>query len=175
MKVICIAGKAQNGKDTLAQCLMEELHKRGERVLIYHHADYLKYLCKQYFGWDGNKDETGRTILQKVGTDIVRTKKPSFWVDTAIDFLSVFQDNYDYFLIPDCRFQNEIDSYKPLYDTTSIRIHRLDFISNLTPEQKLHPSETALDDYSFDITINCPSGVEKVKEYVDALIEEGLV
>ena len=175
MKVVCISGKALAGKDSIATSLSRQLSEKGKRVLIYHHADYLKYLCKQYFGWDGVKDEKGRTILQHIGTDIVRTKKPTFWVDTAIDFLKMFKENYDYVLIADCRFVNEVESYKPIFPTTSLRIHRPDFDNGLTQEQKSHASETALDDYSFDITINCPSGLNNIDSYAKMLIEEGLV
>ncbi len=175
MKVVCLSGKAQHGKDSFANAISDQLSKKGQRVLIYHHADYLKYLCKQYFGWDGAKDDKGRTILQHIGTDIVRTKKPTFWVDTAIAFFELFQDDYDYVLIADCRFQDEVDSYKPIFHTTSLRIHRPDFDNGLTPEQKSHASETALDNYSFDITINCPSGLDNVRDYAKMLVEEGLV
>ncbi len=175
MKIVCISGKAQAGKDSIANALADELCKRGNAVLVYHHADYLKYLCKQYFGWNGIKDEQGRTILQSIGTDYVRNKRPSFWVDTALDFFEVFEEKYDYVLIADCRFKDEIDTYKLYYPTTSLRIHRVDFDNGLTPEQKTHASETSLDDYSFDITINCPSGLENIQNYATMLLEEGLI
>lgn len=175
MKVICIAGKAQHGKDSLANALNKELIEKGKRVLVYHHADYLKYLCKQYFEWDGMKDEKGRTILQHIGTDIVRTKQPSFWVDTAIQFFNLFQEQYDYAVIPDCRFENECEAYKPIFDTTTIRVYRPDFDNGLTKEQKEHSSETSLDDYHFDITVNCPSGLGNIEQYAQFLLKEGIV
>ena len=56
-KVILISGKAQNGKDTVANILREVLHENGERVLVTHYADLLKYICRNYFEWDGKKDE----------------------------------------------------------------------------------------------------------------------
>ena len=72
MKVITISGKAQNGKDTTARLLKDVLEDDGNTVLIAHYADLLKYICKQFFGWDGNKDEQGRHTLQYVGTDVIR-------------------------------------------------------------------------------------------------------
>ena len=62
MKVILISGKAQNGKDTVAGSLHKALVNDGKRVLVTHYADLLKYICRNYFGWDGNKDEKGRQI-----------------------------------------------------------------------------------------------------------------
>ena len=60
MNIICISGKAGHGKDTLAGVLEEKLTQKGERVLITHYADLLKWMCEKLFGWDGVKDEAGR-------------------------------------------------------------------------------------------------------------------
>lgn len=63
MKIVCISGKAQNGKDTTANFLSEALTAKGYRVLIAHFGDLVKYVCKTFFGWDGKKDEKGRTLI----------------------------------------------------------------------------------------------------------------
>jgi len=154
MKVICISGKAQNGKDTTAGILKEMLEADGNRVLIAHYGDLLKYVCRTFFGWDGNKDEKGRHILQYVGTDVIRAQNSSYWVDFIIGILKMFRDEWDYVLIPDCRFPNELDCMKEAgFDATHIRIVRQNFISPLTPEQQAHPSETALDNVKPDTYI----------------------
>lgn len=57
MKIVCISGKAQHGKDTTAKLLEEILEAQGNRVLIAHYGDLVKYVCKTFFGWDGKKDE----------------------------------------------------------------------------------------------------------------------
>lgn len=175
MKVICISGYASAGKDTFANCLKNIFDKQGKKTLIVHYADYLKFICKAYFGWDGEKDNKGRTLLQHIGTDVARARRPTIWVEVVKIFIDVFGSDYDYILIPDTRFSQEIDLCKEEYDTTSIRIHRPNFDNGLTEEQKLHPSETSLDNYSFDITINCPSGIKNVQEYAEMIVAEGLV
>ena len=149
-KIICISGKAQHGKDTTATILSSVLENRGNNVLIFHYADLLKYLCRQYFDWNGEKDEVGRTLLQHVGTDVVRAKEPNYWVNFAKDFLKLFENEWDYVLIPDCRFPNEIEVMKSNFDTIHIRVVRPNFEGPLNDEQKKHPSETALDNYSYD-------------------------
>ena len=90
MKVITISGKAQNGKDTTAGLLKAALEADGYKVLITHYADLLKYICKQFFGWDGQKDDAGRHILQYVGTDIIRQKRPDYWVGFVTSILELF-------------------------------------------------------------------------------------
>lgn len=150
MRVVCISGKARHGKDTLARMLKENLELQGKKVLITHFGDLVKYICNKFFDWDGVKDEAGRTLLQYVGTDIIRTKQPNYWTDFIIGILKLFPDEWDYVLIPDCRFPNEIECFKENgIQSTLIRINRPNFQSNLTPEQTQHPSEVAMDDYSF--------------------------
>ena len=67
MRVITISGHAQNGKDTFAKMVSEKLGKKGYRVLVTHYADLVKYICKMFFDWDGQKDDHGRELLQFVG------------------------------------------------------------------------------------------------------------
>lgn len=151
MKIVCISGKAQHGKDTTAGILKNVLEKKGKTVLIAHYADLLKYICREYFGWNGKKDADGRALLQYVGTDVVRKQRPNFWVDFIIDILGLFPDQWDYVLIPDCRFPNEIGAVKDAgFDVFTLRVIRCSFTSPLTQKQRQHLSETALDDYAFD-------------------------
>ena len=149
-KVICISGKAQHGKDTTATILKAALEGRNNKVLIFHYADLLKYLCREYFGWNGEKDDTGRTLLQYVGTDVVRKQNPNYWVNFAVDFLKLFENEWDYILIPDCRFPNEVNTMQTHFDCIHLRVRRDNFNSPLSSEQQKHISETALDDYPYD-------------------------
>ena len=151
---ICISGKAQHGKDTTAGLLKNELIKRGYSVLIVHQADLLKFICRNYFDWNGDKDEYGRSLLQKVGTDIIRKSKPNFWVDFINEVTEFFDGTWDYILVPDTRFPNEIERLRSQTSNVfHIRVQRTNFTSPLTEEQQHHPSETALDNVKSDYTI----------------------
>ncbi len=171
MKIILISGKAQHGKDTASIFIKQKLKSKGKKVLVTHFAALVKFICEKYFGWDGQKDEKGRTILQYVGTDVIRTQKPNFWVDFIIDILTLFKDEWDYVLIPDCRFPNEVTRWNEEWDTISVRVNRVDFESNLTLEQKNHPSETSLDSYNFDYVINSENGLDKLEIEVDKFLK----
>ena len=154
MKIVCISGKAQHGKDTTAKLLEETLEAQGNRVLIAHYGDLVKYVCKTFFGWDGKKDEKGRTLLQRVGTDKIRAVSPDYWVDFIVSILDIFCDEWDYVLIPDTRFPNEYEIYETYgMDAILLRVVRPNFVSPLTEEQQKHASETALDDYQYDAKI----------------------
>ena len=153
MKVICISGKAQNGKDTSAEMIKGFLEDSGAKVRIIHYADLLKFICRSWFDWDGAKDEYGRTLLQRVGTDTVRAKDPDYWVDFVANFLKLFPNEWDYVIIPDCRFPNEIRVMKSNFDTLHLRVRRYNFESPLSIEQQNHISETALDNTTPDMWI----------------------
>lgn len=167
MQIIAISGKAQHGKDTTANYMRDALEADGYRVLVAHYADLLKFICKQYFGWDGQKDEKGRRILQYVGTDVVRTKKPNYWVNFIKSLLELFPEQWDYVIIPDCRFPNEIDELRNAgFQTIHMRVKRTNFESQLTPEQQSHPSETALDDRTPDYYIYNCSTLDDLQEAI---------
>lgn len=167
MKVICISGKAQHGKDTTAQIMKEQLESDGYSVLIVHYADLLKHICRSFFGWDGAKDEKGRHILQYVGTDVIREQRPDFWVDFVVDMLTMFPDSWDFVLIPDCRFPNEIVKLSNAgLESVHLRVVRDGFLSPLTPEQQRHPSETALDNDEPDYYINNCGTIRDLQEVV---------
>ena len=174
MKIITISAKAQHGKDLSATILKGLMEDDGKKVLIAHYADLLKYICEKFFDWDGMKDETGRTILQYVGTDIIREQKPNYWVDFIIGILRLFPDEWDYVIIPDTRFPNEIDRLKEEgFDVITLKINRIDFENNLTKEQRQHKSEIALDGYEFDHVINVKSGIDILSEALYKMYKGG--
>lgn len=175
MKLLCISGKAESGKDTTARVIKTKLENMGYNVLITHYADLLKFICTNYFDWNGRKDEEGRRILQLVGTEGVRTKEPDYWVDFVKSVLRLFPNEWDFVVIPDCRFPNEINLMKQDFETISVRIKRPNYENHLTEEQRQHQSEIALDDYDFDYTIINPGTLDgldnEVKYFVDQLFQ----
>lgn len=169
MKVILISAKAQHGKDTSALILKEIYEAKNKRVLITHYADLLKYICRTFFNWNGEKDDYGRTLLQQVGTNTVCAKQPDFWVDFIISILNLFNDSWDVVIIPDCRFVNEIEKMRANFDTTLIRVIRPDFDNGLSEIQKQHLSETALDNFDFDHIVYNTGSLEDLKNKLSKL------
>ena len=152
MNIILISGKAQHGKTSSADILERHMKQAGKRVVQINYADYVKFICAKYFGWDGQKDEKGRHILQYVGTDIFRARDENFWVDAVIRFACAVWDDFDFMLVADWRFPNEYTRWleKGIPDVCRVRVHRPGYDNGLTPEQNKHPSEIALDDFPMD-------------------------
>ena len=183
MKIILISGKAQHGKDTFANLLMKNFEKADKSCRIIHFGDAVKYVAKNFFGWNGKKDEVGRAILQKVGTDIVRKRDEHFWTDFVARLIPSFES--DYILIPDWRFDEEYShllNYFNEEEIITVRINRYsifqDFDKNvpyinplMTPEQLLHRSETELDDFIAKYTI-VNATLEDFSESAEEFVEE---
>ena len=171
--IICIAGEAQHGKDTTCDLILKELqgwNRSGVRIA---YADYLKHLARVLYGWDGVKDEKGRTILQQLGQR-VREVNPDFWVEIVertVD--TVLHD--EIVVIPDSRYPNEIEYWeKRGYDVVRIKVTRPQFDNGLTLEQKQHPSETALNGYSFDYRFANTSITDLEEQVKHMLLNIGL-
>ena len=153
--------------------MREALEADGFSVLITHYGDLVKYVCKAFFNWDGQKDEKGRTLLQFVGTDIIRAQRQDYWVGFVRDMLTFFDGQWDYALIPDCRFPNEIDVMESAgFDVKHVRVRRENFRSPLTLEQQNHPSETALDEIKPDFYVDNNGSLEDLRKAVSQLVTE---
>ena len=165
MNIVCFSGKAQHGKSTCAEILKEQLEKNGFRVVIANYGGLVKYICKEFFGWDGVKDETGRSILQYVGTDIVRERNPDYWVRFIDSIAKLFYDHWDYMIIDDARFPNELSGLKD-HDVIHARVIRPMFENSLTAEQRRHPSETSLDNSKPDVNIVNSGSMKNLAEEI---------
>jgi len=172
MKVITISGEAQHGKDSLAGMLKKRIEATGNNVFVVHYADYLKFIASKYFGWDGQKDEKGRTILQKLGTEVVRDRYPDFWVDTVVHLIQAVCEKNAVVLIPDCRFPNEAEIMSDYFYTYTVKVVRTHFDNGLTKEQKQHPSERAMDGFKFDLVIKAENGLNNLELQTDEAFEK---
>lgn len=173
-KVILFSGKAEHGKTTAANMLKKMLEDKGNKVVVTRYAYYLKDLAARYCGWNGEKDNYGRQLLQQLGTDIIRVKlnKPNFHVGRICEDIEICQDYVDYVIIDDTRFTNEVFYPKAIFGdkVIAVRVERDDpnFRSALSDEQLHHISETALDDFEgFD----CKISASNLDELEDAIAE----
>lgn len=111
MIVIGITGLARSGKDTVADILVGQygFYKIGM-------ADPIYKIAKEYYGWDGQKDNRGRKLLQDIGT-IGRQYDENVWVKYAKATIADIM-NKAYLIISrktvrivvcGVRYQNEVD------------------------------------------------------------------
>ena len=171
MRIILISGSARNGKDQTAEFIKEYIKHNNKRVLIIHYADFLKDFCAKHYGYRGVKDSADRQILQYVGTDIVRRNNQDAWVNMMVELLKGVRTEYDFVLIPDVRFPNEIEIIKENFENVfCLNVVRHNFDNGLAPSQQSHPSETALLGYKFDENIFNDGTLEDLSNTVKNII-----
>lgn len=178
-RIYLLHAHAQSGKDTCAAMMKEEYEKRGKRVIIIAFADYVRMCLDKYYGVKDYKTPEGRTIIQHFATDLVRKNDPTFWGRTVGDLLRAIEDDFDYAIIPDWRFENEYTSLASRFDwhiipRVLITRPNNEATDNMTDAQRKHQSETEMNDYkNFDYNIINEHGkLEETKKQIIKMIEK---
>lgn len=176
MNILLLLGKAESGKDEASKFIQADIQRHNySPVWVVHFADYLKYILRSYYMWNGKKDEAGRSLLQNVGAEI-RSIDPTFFAEMLAKTVYVTFQRNSTIIIPDTRYKNEIETMQNLvdrlnkevkkdlhHDLITVRVVREDHINSLTPEQRLHHSETELDNYICNLTISNYSDLGRLK------------
>lgn len=176
-KIILISGKAEHGKDTVADYIKEQLLNLNQKTVIDRFAKYIKGYLKDYYGWDGiTKDKKHRDFLQVLGSDEIkeRLNYKCFHAKRLAEDFQINEKYIDYFLASDTRYKDEIYIMKAMFpnDIVTIRVNRENHISKLTKEQLVHNSETDLDDFKFDYYLNNNGDLSGLHRQIDYLLEE---
>ena len=154
MKHIGLIGLAGSGKDTAAEAL-EKTHYR------YAFAGRLKSIAR-LFGWDGQKDERGRTLLQELGM-AGRKYDQDIWVNCIKRHLGSEMLKYK-LVFTDVRFQNEADYVRSIGGII-VRIVRPGIISGE------HESELKQCEVAADIEIVNDGTIEDLHEKIRNIIK----
>ena len=166
MQVIGFTAKVGGGKDTAGMLITQALEEKGYRVTKLSFAKPLKDVCTMMFGWDRERLEhdfdykegdtlddgtpdpacealgmTRRVVMQKLGTEAMRNGLHSdIWIIALrLSIMRGDYDDYDYGLLTDCRFLNELQFVRDL-DGTLIQLKRDGEQSTLTDKTQ-HASE----------------------------------
>lgn len=109
--IVGFYGKAGSGKTTAASTLYDLVYKTDtpfSQAGMLAFADPIKRIAVDCFGWDGEKDDKGRRLLQIIGTEAGRHYNENIWIDKAMAHIEDSEENgYDLFVIHDVRFENE--------------------------------------------------------------------
>lgn len=178
--IILISGKAESGKDTFTDLIIKHMRKSKHKfdILRINFADQLKHDLAKYFDTPVNKGSVSyRSMMQFIGTDIVRKQRPNFWVDNVIAKIGLYNSMFDVAIISDARFKNEMDlveefANKSGYKFTTIRVVRDGHKSSLTRDQSSHKSETDLDDYLFEYKVLNNTNIMALNEDAEAIFED---
>lgn len=174
LKVLGLTGFKQCGKSTLAKAVLEVAKSKGRNGAIYSFAKPLKEVCHILFG--GNEDNwygdlkterfidwgfalgeaysTPRRIMQTMGTEICRNHiAHNFWLLVANRYINDMEKNeqLDFVVIDDVRFDNEAQFITDTYNGTIARIQRV-ADTDITDQ---HVSERGIQPRLIDYTYTC--------------------
>lgn len=170
--IVGLSGYAQSGKDTAAS-FFEGYERRAfadpMRDVLYKlnpwvASDMNIQEAIETLGWDKAKVQYPeiRRLLQVLGTEVGREMWGNgFWIDQATKGLVGYKD----VVFTDVRFPNEYETIKMLGGVV-IRIVR-DGVDAVNA----HPSESALDDHTFDFTIKNNGTKAGLKSEIEGLMK----
>ena len=173
MKVYVIAGKAGSGKNTSANYIKECYEKDNKKVVITEISKYLKLFAYELLNWDGRRETKPRKFLQEVGSYIrYDAFNEDFFINRLVEDMKVYEKYVDVVIIADARLPREIDDLKDNYNAVAIKIINNFNDYELSENEKIHETETALNDYQkFDYTINNQT-FDKLKNDMFNIVKE---
>ena len=176
-KIILFSGKAEAGKNFCSAYIKKQLMKKGFTVAEDMFAKYIKGLMVNYYKWDGvTKDAFYRDKLQQLGTEIIKEKLnfKSFHALRLAQDIQIVGEDFDYILITDTRFHDEVYTMRAMFPRQVIDI-RINWVGDKTQGLKegleQHKSETDLDDFRFSEYVY-NNGTSDVFPRLDSLIEK---
>lgn len=174
-KIYILSGKARSGKDTTADIIKKHYEEKNKKVIILSYGYYIKHYAKKISNWDGSDEAKPRTLLQNLGTDIIRNNiDDMFFIKRMIGDIYVYSYFFDVIIISDARFKKEITTIKDEFDDViDIHITRPNFDNGLNDNEQNHPSEQGLNGYNdYSYVIKNDSTIEELEIKVINIIEE---
>lgn len=111
--IFIVAGKANCGKDTTCELMNNNIKLKGLKSTNLQFSSYIKTYAKTISGWDGSEETKPRSLLQQLGTDIIRNEiDNNFFINRIIGDIKVYSYYFDVITISDARFPEEIESIK---------------------------------------------------------------
>lgn len=146
--LVGLGHRARQGKNTVADMLLDILRSGGLKVRDYSFAGPLYDHCRVNHGMT-SKDAP---LLQKVGVEM-RERDENVWVRTCL--WRIMTDAPDVAVIPDCRFQNEATAIQQQGGLVAkVERYNADGTLFVDPSRPAnHISEIDLDGYDFDAVI----------------------
>lgn len=172
-KIYILSGKAKSGKDAVSKIITN--YYENKKCIAISYSYYLKDYIKRITGWSGNEETKPRELLQQIGIELIKNKiNDRLFINRLLEDIEVFSYFYDYIIVTDARLVEEIEIPKQKFDNvTTIRINRDNINNNLTLEQKLHLTETNLDNYSdFDYIIDNNSDYKNLTNQILKILED---
>ena len=174
-KIIILSGKARAGKDTSGLYFKEYYESKGLKVKLLAYASYIKMYAKEITDWDGKDETKPRSLLQELGTEIIRNRIDKlFFVNRIIEDIKVYSYFFDVIVITDARVEEEIVNLKKCFNSViSINVERPGYVNELNENEQKHLTEVGLDNFDgYDYTLVNDGTLEDLKDKVKMIGDE---
>lgn len=174
-KIIIVSGKANSGKDTTCEFIDNYVKIRGLKTVNLQFSSYIKMYAKKISNWSGDDDSKPRTLLQELGTDIIRKQIDNeFFIKRIIEDIKVYSYYFDVITISDARLPEEIESiYTSFKNVYRVNITRPNFNNSLNDQERKHATEVALDKYNnYDYVIVNEGTLQDLNEKAKKIVDE---
>lgn len=176
MRIFVIGGKAKCGKNTFGEMLREELKDYGYKPCVMQITDPLYNYARNYFEWDGNKEEKPREFFQHMGIEIIRDKmgKKYFLLNRLFEDIEILSNFFDTFIITDARMDYEFKEIKrQCEDVVTIKLIRENYDDELSETEREHETEKAIDELDFDFDYEIKNrGLDQLKKDALAIVRD---
>lgn len=174
MIYILVSGRAGTGKDTCSNYIAKVLAQKKYFVSRGAFAKGVKDTAT-FMGWNGEKDEKGRKLLQDIG-NVGRQYDKDIWVKQTVDYYKDSRSNF--VIISDWRFPNESDYIlKKGYPVITIRVEAPEREALKGTSRYNDVSETSLPSYddshnTYDFLVKNNGSYEDLYEKLDSIVEK---
>lgn len=174
-KIYILSGKAGNGKNKIASYIASIYQHQAMKTINLSYASYLKEYAKNILDWNGDEETKPREFLQQIGVELIKTNiDDKMLIRRIIEDIKVYSYFYDVITISDARFPEEIENIKEIFNNVIV-VHVYGLENTLTDAQKVHKSETSLDDYNkYDYELNNNGTLDELKNKVEVIVKENL-
>jgi thymidylate kinase len=169
---ILISGKAGTGKSTFGSLVKKALQEEGYTTTTIPFADNVKYVAKEAFGWDGEKDDKGRQLLQGIG-NLGRQYDENLWVDRVIEMAEVTDTiiPVEFIICDDWRFPNEAKRMAERFTTILVKVEAKEREALKGTEFYDDVSEVSLDAYEdYYYVVSNESTLEELKNKANSIV-----
>lgn len=172
LKMVLVSGKSESGKDYISDVMEDYLVLSGYRVKCISLGDFLKFICCAYFDWDGKDKYNSRDLFFST-SDKIHEVRYDFIVEVVSFLIELIADKYDFIIVRDVRFKNELNFLAKRFETHLVRVERPGYKNKMTQEQRENISETDLDDISFEHIVN--NSTDEGRIYQTLTFLEGII
>lgn len=170
-RIFILGGKARQGKDTVCEYIKD--YYKNQKCLYLPNNYYMRDYAKRIIGWSGEDATKPRELLLELADYARNNIDEHFYIDRTIQDIEIFSNYFDVIIISDARFPYEMTLPKEKFsNVTTIMVKRPNYDNLLSNEQKLHQTETSLDNFTeYDYEIINDGDLEDLKNKTHKLLE----